>query len=74
MGGVVLHGVSNTRLVPPDKMQIFVRPANLSGASVTSGSIGGDTPFAVVVDLVFPSDCEKVRGREVVARMERGEF
>lgn len=44
MGGVrPPTGNIQRELVPPDKMQIFLRPANLSGASVTSGSIGGDT-------------------------------
>lgn len=44
MGGVALFdGDYPMRLVVrPDKMQICARPANLSGASVRSGPIGGD--------------------------------
>lgn len=44
MGGVALSDEDYPMclVVRPDKMQICARPANLSGASVRSGPIGGD--------------------------------
>lgn len=44
MGGVALadEDYPMRLVVRPDKMQICARPANLSGASVRSGPIGGD--------------------------------
>jgi len=44
MGGVALSDEDYPMclVVRPDKMQICARPANLSGASMRSGPIGGD--------------------------------